>query len=180
MSGKALTNKQRVFVTEYLKCWNATEAARRAGYAKKYLHTNASKLLQNTTISEAIEAKKTELMMSADEALIRLTEQARGDIGLFSGIKSGGDLAHHDQSRIVKKFKKRIIMGNGETEVAHIELELYDAQSALRDIGKHHGLFPDKIEIIQQELDKALNILKENLPQDEYERVLSVLASAGG
>lgn len=31
----ALTKKQRVFIDEYVKCWNASEAARRAGYSKK-------------------------------------------------------------------------------------------------------------------------------------------------
>lgn len=49
-----LTDKQRKFCDEYLIDLNATQAAIRAGYTEKYANTNASKLLQNTTISQYI------------------------------------------------------------------------------------------------------------------------------
>ena len=47
-----LSAKQQRFCDEYLIDLNATQSAIRAGYSKKYAHTNASKLLQNTTIKE--------------------------------------------------------------------------------------------------------------------------------
>lgn len=50
----ALTDKQKRFCDEYLIDLNATQAAIRAGYTEKYANTNASKLLQNTTISQYI------------------------------------------------------------------------------------------------------------------------------
>jgi phage terminase small subunit len=72
-----LTTKRIAFVEHYLSCWNATEAARRAGYKEKWLHTNASKLLQDTTIQELIKARVTEMCMGSDEVLTRLAEIAR-------------------------------------------------------------------------------------------------------
>ena len=50
-----LTYKQKAFIQEYLLDFNATQAAIRAGYSDKWTNTNASKLLQNTTIREAID-----------------------------------------------------------------------------------------------------------------------------
>ena len=66
----ALTNKQRVFVEEYLRCWNATEAARRASYA----HPNVAgpRLLVNVSIAAEIEHEVSERSMSADEVASRL------------------------------------------------------------------------------------------------------------
>ena len=47
-----LTAKQQRFCDEYLIDLNATQAAIRAGYSTKYANTNASKLLQITTIKD--------------------------------------------------------------------------------------------------------------------------------
>lgn len=46
--------RQKAFVDEWLKCGNATEAAIKAGYSKKYAGTNADKLLKNTKIAAYI------------------------------------------------------------------------------------------------------------------------------
>jgi hypothetical protein len=73
--------KQRAFVEEYLKCWNATEAARRADYA--YPRQAGSRLLTNVDIQEYVKARVDEIAMGADEVLLGLTEQARADLGTF-------------------------------------------------------------------------------------------------
>lgn len=62
MKEKKLTPKQQLFVSEYLKTGNATEAARRAGYACKSSHAfevQGNRLLRNAEVSRAIEAKRT-------------------------------------------------------------------------------------------------------------------------
>lgn len=62
MKEKKLTPKQQLFVSEYLKTGNATEAARRAGYACKSSHAfevQGNRLLRNAEVSRAIEAKQT-------------------------------------------------------------------------------------------------------------------------
>ena len=50
----ALTPKQKKFADEYIKCGNASEAARRAGYAEQYAGQNADKLRKNTKIENYI------------------------------------------------------------------------------------------------------------------------------
>lgn len=50
-----LTPKQRIFIEQYLVDSNATRAYVAAGYSPKLAHTNANKLLLNTTIKTEIE-----------------------------------------------------------------------------------------------------------------------------
>jgi phage terminase small subunit len=49
-----LTPKQQRFVEEYLTDLNATKAAERAGYSKKTANPQASRLLANVNVQEAI------------------------------------------------------------------------------------------------------------------------------
>ncbi|MBM3149599.1 MAG: terminase small subunit, partial [Chloroflexi bacterium] len=121
-----LTDKQRLFVEAYLECWNATEAARQAGYKGNYatLRTigcqNLTKLNIREQISERLKAKA----MSADEVLMRLAEQARGDISEF--IRSGGVI---DWEAV--KHRGHLIKKICHTAGKQSSIELYDAQSAL-------------------------------------------------
>lgn len=139
----AFTNKQRVFIEEYLKCWNATVAALKAGYSEKTARSMGAENLTKPDIKAEIDARIAEKAMSADEVLIRLGEQARGDIGEFLTFHDGIklpliDIAKaQDKTHLIKKLKYR----DGQ-----IEFELHDAQSALVQLGKHHGLFTDKVE----------------------------------
>ena len=73
-----LTNKRRVFIEEYLRCWNATEAARRAEY--KHPRRQGARLLSFVDIQKEVERRIEEKAMGANEVLNRLAEQARGDI----------------------------------------------------------------------------------------------------
>ena len=165
----ALTGKQRAFINEYLICWNATEAARRAGYAEKYLNTNANKLLQNTTIMAEIQRRIEEMTMGADEALMRLTEQARAAYSAYilpRGTINLETMVTDGKAHLIKKIK--------ETKYGR-EVEFYDAQAALQLIGKHHGLFSDM----------QLNIDMSTLSYEQLERIaagenpLNVLAISG-
>lgn len=78
-----LTEKQRRFADEYIKSGNATKSAIEAGYSSKYANTNASKLLQNTTLKSHIDERMQELaserIMSATEAVELLSSIARGE-----------------------------------------------------------------------------------------------------
>jgi phage terminase small subunit len=53
-----LTDKQLRFIDEYLIDLNATAAYIRAGYSSKLANTNATKLLQNTTIAAEIKKRQ--------------------------------------------------------------------------------------------------------------------------
>jgi len=81
-----LTRKRQAWVEEYLKCWNATEAARRVGYSEKTARQIGSRLLTIVDIQDEIKRRVDELAMGANEILVGLTTQARGDLGVFFKI----------------------------------------------------------------------------------------------
>lgn len=135
MAKTRLSKKRRVFIEEYLQCWNGAEAARRAGY--KFPTRRASVLLMNSDIQKYIEKRISEIAMSADEVLLRLGEQGRGDISEF--VKSGGAI---DWEKVKEKgyLIKRIAHHAGKSST----IELYDGQRALELLGKHHRLFVER------------------------------------
>jgi phage terminase small subunit len=133
----ALSNKRRAFVEAYLVTWNASEAARRAGYIGR-ANTVGPRLLANVGIQEEIQRRLAELKMGADEVLIRLADQARADIGQF--IDEAG---RFDWQKI--KERGYLVKGISRTDRGD-RIELYDAQSALALIGKHHALFTERVE----------------------------------
>lgn len=140
---KGLTVRQTNFINEYLTCFNATMAADRAGYTgdSNVLGVTGYELLRNPKISEAISQRLRESAMSADEVLMRLAEQARGEHGRY--ITTGGTV---DIATLVNDKKAHLIKKVKETKDG-MEYEFYDAQSALNTLAKHHGLLTDKTEI---------------------------------
>lgn len=152
-----LTDKQQAFVVEYCKCWNASEAARRAGYSAKTAASIGAENLTKPDIAAEIDAFKAAHMMSAEETQIALTEQARGDMGDF--LAQDGDMVTIDLPKAVAAKKTGLIKklnqsrttrtyGNGDVEVTvNTSIELYDKQAALIQIGKIHKLFTERSEL---------------------------------
>lgn len=134
-----LTYKQRLFVDYYLgeSNGNATEAARKAGYALP--HPQGAENLQKPTIRAAIDAKLSVVAMSSKEVLARLAEIAAASFDDFIQVDSSGD--HQiDLKRAKKRGKLRIIHKLKEGRYG-VELELKDSQAALVQLGKYHGLW---------------------------------------
>lgn len=153
-----LSKADEVFVSEYLLCFNATAAYKKAHPSAKSTTaaTNGWKLLRKAEIRDAITARLDEVHMGADEALKLTADIARGDITDFITPFGNVDvdlLKTSGKGRLVKKIKQKTVtkIGKGEsdedTEVLETELELYDAQGAIRDILKIHGKFKDSIEL---------------------------------
>lgn len=150
----ALSKKQRAFIEHYLKCWNAAEAARLAGYSEKTARQQGSRLLTKVDIEAAIQARVDELSMSANEALIRLTEQARAD---YAQYFRHAEIANKDGNREWVVFfdfaacqaddKMHLIKSIKHDRNENLEIEFYDAQTALVHIGRHHKLFTDKTDL---------------------------------
>jgi phage terminase small subunit len=155
--------KQQVFVSEYLKCWNASEAARRAGYNGRS-NTIGSRLLLDVDIAAEIERRVAELKLSADECVLRLADQARGSLEDFLEFEEivfdppRIDEAGHPHEREIvctginlakakAAGKLHLLKSVTNTGKGGLKVELYDAQHALELLGKAHGLFIDKTEI---------------------------------
>ena len=147
------TSKQRLFIEAYLECWNATEAARRAGYKgnDNTLGSVGWENMQKPAIKAAISKRLSEKAMSADEVLMRLGDMARGDIAEF--VKDYGAInweAVKEKGCLVKKVS--------HSKGRHSSIELYDAQAALEKIGRAHGLFVDRQ---RQEGEITLRIIRD-------------------
>jgi len=143
-----LTGKRKLFIEEYLTCWNATEAARRAGY--KHPNVISARLVKVREIQEAIRARLQEKAMDADEVLARLADQGKGNIAEFIVMTRDGAVIDWET------VKRKGHLVKSLTPTAHgMRLELYDAQSALVQIGRAHGLFVDRH---QHDVDGVLEI----------------------
>lgn len=137
-----LVTKQEVFVESYLETWNATEAARRAGYA--HPNKQGPRLLVNVGIAERIKQRLDEKTMGANEVLARLTEHARLSMGDYIQVDDDGAV-RLDMKKARDANKLGMIKKLKPTKFG-TELELYDAQAALVHLGKHHKLFTEKHE----------------------------------
>jgi hypothetical protein len=101
--------------------------------------------------------------MSADEALVRLADQARGSFLPSFRVSKAGMIDFDfstpetmDNLHLIQKvhFKRKRLEEGGKTwEQEWIEVELYDAQAALTLLGRHHRLFIDRADV-----DVALTI----------------------
>lgn len=160
-----LDPRWELFVEQYFICeLNGTMAAKAAGYSgdTNSLAVQASRLLRNAKVRARINARLDEFHLGADEVLARMSFHARGSMADFVDADSGViDLKKaRDAYRmgLIKRYRtKTIINSKEDTETVETEIELYDAQASLRDLGKHLGLFTDKIELsLPQEARKAL------------------------
>lgn len=124
-----LTLKQKRFADEYIITGNATESAIKAGYSKKYANTNASKLLQNTTIKRYIDERlkilDSEKIADQKEVLQYLSAVMRGE----------------------HKEKTLISIGESGQEIVDIDVGAKDRIKAAELLGRRYKLFTDKVEV---------------------------------
>lgn len=136
---KKLTLKQQRFADEYIISGNATQSAIEAGYSKNYANTNASKLLQNTTIKryidEQLEILKNERVADQQEVLEYLTSVVRGE-----------------QTEQTLRG-----VGEGAQEIDNIDVSAKDRIKAAELLGKRYGIWTDKTELAG-EIDTEISI----------------------
>lgn len=137
-----MSDRQRLFVEKYLRCLNATQAAKEAGYSERTARQMGSENLSKPDIRAEIEQRLSEVAMGKNEVIARLTDHARGDMSLFfKAVRQGkqeevvadlvGALRRGD-TRLVRKAK---FGAKGE-----VTIELYDAQRALATLAQVHKL----------------------------------------
>lgn len=127
----ALTDQKKLFADIYLTCLNATEAAKKAGYSEKTAYSQGNRLLKDVEvrayIDERQQARAEKLNLDAEWVLNRLVEVTQMSM----------------QAKAVEKwdYNEKKLIETGEY--------VYDSQGAnkaLELIGKHLGMFKDKIE----------------------------------
>lgn len=151
-----MTKKQKRFVEEYLIDLNATQAAIRAGYkpdnAQQMGSENLSKPVISAAIAKAIAERSKRTGINQDRVLHELAR-----IG-FAKIT---DIIDPDTAKILPEASEddlaciqsiKIKPGEFGTER---EVKLYDKKATLIELGKHLGLFKDRLEL---DADLELNI----------------------
>lgn len=154
-----LTTKQNRFVEEYLIDLNATQAAIRAGYKagnNQRASEIGSELLQKTPVSEAIARAMAErskrVGINQDRVLQELAKIGFAKITDIIDPKTATirEDALEDDLACIQSVKVKPNEYGTEREV-----KLHDKRAALVDIGRHLGMFKDKVEV---EADMDLNI----------------------
>lgn len=132
-----LTDKQKRFIEEYLVDLNATQAAIRAGYSEKTAYSIGEENLKKPEIKRAIEDaqlnRSSRVQITQDDVIRMLIE----NIEKSSGAK---------QVVITQTRKSE----DGEfvgDDVAQFVYEPSSVNKALELLGKHLGMFKDKLDL---------------------------------
>ncbi len=127
--------KERVWIAEYLKCFNATKAAEIAGY--KWPNKTGPALKQKN--AELIEASLRSRAITPEQVIDRLSEQAKAEYSEF--INDDGEI---DLAAMRAAGKMHLVKGIKYDRQGRKMVEFYDAQSALVHVGKHYKLFTEQ------------------------------------
>ena len=148
---KKLTEKQKRFVEEYLIDLNGTQAAIRAGYSAKTANEQASRMLANVSIQQAISEKMAERSkrtgVNQDRVVQELAKIAflkMTDVVDHNG-KIKDDASEDDLSCIESiKYKHSDTDTGSSTER---EVKTASKLKALELLGKHLGMWNDKLDV---------------------------------
>lgn len=167
---KALTKKQKLFCEEYLIDLNATQAAIRAGYSPETAGAIGAENLKKPQIQKAIARAMADRSrrtgVNADRVVMELAKIAfvnAADVIDADDATLKADAADEDlaavQSVKVKTF--------GEDGVER-EIKLADKIKALELLGRHLGMFNDRLRLDAKldtgKLDSILAQLKDGVP----------------
>jgi len=182
-----LTERQRLFCLYYIKSFNGTMSATKAGYAADSAHVTASQLLRNPKVSTEIKRLKGQLQegvfVDAMDVLDRYIKIAFADMndfiefgqeevsvmGMFGPVEIEDPVTHEKKplTKIVNvlKFKESSTLDGGlicqikqGKDGASIKLE--DRQKALDKLALYFDLFPDKFQRRIEEEKLKLDKLK--------------------
>ncbi len=148
--------KQQAFVLEYLKDFNATQAAIRAGYSARSAEVTGSRMLSNAKVAEVIRAamerraKKSDItveMVLAELKCVAFTHMGKLARWNASGVefKDSNGLTE-DELATVSEITETTNQHGGSLKVKQ-----YDKVRALELIGRHLGMWNDKLEIVDED-----------------------------
>ncbi len=154
-----MTEKQRRFVEEYLIDLNATQAAIRAGYsvesAKEIGCENLTKPNIQNAIAKAIAERSKRTGVNQDRVIRELAKLAF--VKMTDVVDAQGKIkedANEEDLSCIESIKYK--HSDSETGVSvEREVKIASKMKALELLGKHLGMFKDKIEL---DADMELNI----------------------
>ena len=151
MAKRQLNEQRKRFVAEYLIDLNGTQAAIRAGYSPKTANEQASRLLANVSVQEAIAKAMAERSrrtgVNQDRVVLELAKIAF--VKMTDVVDSNGrikDNASPDDLACIEsiKFKESDNEYGGSVER---EVKIASKMKALELLGKHLGMWNDKLDV---------------------------------
>lgn len=156
-----LTPKQIRFVDEYMVDFNATQAAIRAGYKAKTAHVIGAENLRKPKIAEEIARRQKDLQrrteISQDRVIKELARIAFADASDYACIETymyenkDGTLS---PLQVVSPKDTGALSDDQRAAIAGIkqgangiEIKLHDKIKALELLGRHIGMFNDKLSL---------------------------------
>ena len=151
MAKRQLSEQRQRFVDEYLIDLNGTQAAIRAGYSVKTAQEQASRLLSNVMVQQAIAVAMAErskrtgvnqdrvVLELAKIAFVKMTDIV-DDHGRIKGTATDDDLACIESI----KYKESDNEFGGSVER---EVKIGSKLKALELLGKHLGMWNDKVDL---------------------------------
>lgn len=167
-----MTQKQKRFVEEYLIDLNATQAAIRAGYSPSSAADIGSENLRKPDIRSSIDKKMAERSkrtgVNADRVLMELAKigfvNATNVIDIKNGtLKEGVTL---EDTAAIQSVKVKTIPTKNGGEGIEREIKLADKIKALELIGKHLGMFIEKMDM--------------NVEVEQSEKLEEIIRQIGG
>lgn len=149
-----LTPRQALFVEEYLKDLNGTQAAIRSGYSAKTAQAISSENLRKPLIvaalAEAQAKRSAKTGITQERVLAELAILAFSDVSHYLVNDAGNvDLtvgAPDGAMRAVSSIKRRVTTDAMGSVTRETELRLWNKPEPLKLAGKHVGLFTEKTE----------------------------------
>jgi phage terminase small subunit len=166
-----LTPKQVRFIQEYLVDLNATQAALRAGYSADTAFQIGAENLKKPKIADALERAMDERAartgINADRVLrelakigfsdLRKAVKWRGDLTNTADYEGGGDTlvvktmtnnrVELVDSDALDDDTAAAISSISQNQAGGVTIKMHDKRAALVDIGKHLGLFRERMEL---------------------------------
>lgn len=156
-----LTAKQIRFVDEYLVDFNATQAAIRAGYSPKTAAAAAARLLRNVNIQAEIARRQKDLQrrteVTQDRVVKELARVAFADATDYACVET---LTYENEDGTVSPVQivspkdtdtlsddQRAAIAGIKHGANGIEVKLHDKIKALELLGRHIGMFNDKLSL---------------------------------
>ena len=185
---RELTPRQRRFCEEYLVDLNASAAARRAGYSVTTAYSIGQENLKKpeiaTEIQRRMEARSKRTEITADQVVTELGKIAFANMLNYITIQDDGtavvdfSMVDRDQGAVMREVTiETYTEGRGEEAqpVKRIKFALCDKKGALELLGRHFGLFTDKLEakVEMQGEDPASILAARRMQREEQDRLLS-------
>ena len=141
-----LTPKQKRFVAEYLVDLNATQAAGRAGYKDPNI---GRQLITKNNVAEAIRKamadREERTGVTQDWVVQELYKIAHADRGGIAKVVGGGRAVELTDTDALDDEQRAALVGVEETKFG-IKVTTCDKLKALELLGRHLGMFTDKVE----------------------------------